>query len=131
MPAEASWPFSASSSACTLTRVLMRGEANASVRPSAKIFRLSVVIRISRPGKNVTHQWPDSSSILPSDSMLPQVGVFTEVMPAPMNDSDASKTIASATSTVAKTMIGAAQLRATCLPRIHQVRAPTTLDAET
>ena len=63
--------------------------------------------------------------------MLPQVGVFTEVMPAPMNDSDASKTIASATSTVAKTMIGAAQLRATCLPRIHHVRAPTTLDAET
>ena len=80
---------------------------------SSRLPILPVVIRISRPGKNVTHQWPDSSSILPSDSMLPQVGVFTEVMPAPMNDSDASKTIASATSTVANTRMGAMQLRAT------------------
>ena len=109
----------------------MRGEANESVRPSARMLRLSVVTRMNRPGKNVTHQWPDSSSALPSESMLPQVGVLTDVMPAPMNDSDASKTIASATSTVANTRIGAMQLRATCLARIHHVRAPITWEAAT
>ena len=65
------------------------------------MFRHRVVIRIISPGKNVGHQWPDSSSALPSESMLPQVGVLTALMPAPMNDSEASKTIASATRTVA------------------------------
>ena len=51
--------------------------------------------------------------------------------PALMNDSDASNTIASATWTVANTMIGAMQLRATCLIRIHAVEAPMTLEAAT
>ena len=109
----------------------MRGEANESVRPSARMLRLSVVTRMNRPGKNVTHQWPDSSSALPSESMLPQVGVLTDVMPAPMNDSEASKTMALATSTVANTMIGARQLRATCRIRIQVVLAPITFDAAT
>ena len=88
-------------------------------------------MRMNRPGKNVAHQWPESSRALPSLSMLPQVGVFTDVMPVPMKDSDASNTIASATSTVANTMIGARQLRATCRIRIQVVLAPITFDAAT
>ena len=79
----------------------IRGEAMASVRPSDRTLRHSVVMRIINPGKKVGHQCPDSSSALPSESMLPQVGVLTEVMPAPMKDSEASKTMASATRTVA------------------------------
>ena len=48
-----------------------------------------------------------------------------------MKDSEASSTIASATSTVANTMIGAMQLRATCLARIQAVEAPMTCEAAT
>ncbi|OPZ54905.1 MAG: hypothetical protein BWY91_01386 [bacterium ADurb.BinA028] len=62
--------------------------------------------------------------------MLPQLG-FGGLTPALMNDSDASKTMASATSTVAKTMIGARQLRATCLMRMCAGRAPMTRLADT
>ena len=62
--------------------------------------------------------------------MLPQEG-FGGWTPALMKDSEASSTIASATSTVAKTMIGAMQLRATCLARIHGVEAPITWEAAT
>ena len=110
---------------------MIRGEAMASVSPSDRTLRHRVVMRMSRPGKKVGHQWPDRSSSLPSERMFPQVGVLTDLMPAPMKDSEASKTIASATRTVAKTMIGAMQLRATCLRRIHGTGAPITLEAAT
>ena len=95
------------------------------------MLRHRVVTRIIRPGKKVGHQCPDRSRALPSESMFPQVGVLTDWMPAPMKDRDASKTMASATSTVAKTMMGARQLRATCLPRIQGTGAPMTLEAAT
>ena len=63
--------------------------------------------------------------------MLPQVGVLVALMPAPTKLSEASNTIASATKTVAKTMIGAMQLRATCLNKIQGTEAPITLEAAT
>ena len=98
--------------------------------PSDSTLRLSTVTRISRPGKNVGHHTPSSSNCLPSASTLPQDG-FGGLTPALMNDKDASNTIASATRTVANTRIGAMQLRATCLARIHHVLAPMTRDADT
>ncbi len=61
---------------------------------------------------------------------LPHVGVGSW-MPAWMKESEASKTMASATRTVAKTMIGATLLRATCLTRIQGARAPETTTALT
>ena len=62
--------------------------------------------------------------------MLPQDGAGG-CTPALMKDSEASSTMASATRTVANTMIGAMQLRATCLTRIHGVEAPMTCEAAT
>ena len=62
--------------------------------------------------------------------MLPQVGVGSG-MPAEMNDSEASNTMASATSTMVNTMTGAMQLRMTCFTRIHGARAPDTTTART
>ena len=121
----------ASSSAWTSTLTLMRGEAMASVSPSERILRHRVVMRMSSPGKKVGHQCPDSSRALPSESILPQVGVLADWIPVPIKDSEASKTMASATSTVANTIIGAMQLRATCLARIHGTEAPITLEADT
>ena len=91
---------SASTSAAS-TRVRMDGEAMASVRPSDRTLRHRVVMRIIRPGKKVGHQWPDMRSSLPSESILPQVGVLTDLMPALRKDREASKTMASATRTVA------------------------------
>ena len=67
---------------------------------------------------------------MPSASTLPHEG-FGGLTPALMNDSDASNTMASATSTVANTRMGARQLRATCLTRIHHVAAPITFEADT
>ncbi|CPU67034.1 Uncharacterised protein [Mycobacteroides abscessus] len=66
----------------------------------------------------------------PAAMMLPHEGSGSGT-PAWMKDSDASKTIASATSTVVNTSTGAAQLRATCLARIQAVRAPMTRVAAT
>lgn len=48
-----------------------------------------------------------------------------------MNDSDASKTMASATCTVQNTRIGAAQLTAMCRSTMCGVRAPMTRSAVT
>ena len=48
-----------------------------------------------------------------------------------MNDSEASNTMASATSTMVNTMTGAMQLRMTCFTRIHGARAPDTTTART
>ncbi|CAM5655200.1 hypothetical protein SVIOM74S_08861 [Streptomyces violarus] len=48
-----------------------------------------------------------------------------------MKDSDASKTIASATCTVQNTSTGAAQLIATCFSTMCGVRAPITRSAVT
>ena len=62
--------------------------------------------------------------------MLPHVGVGSG-MPAEMNDSEASNTMASATSTMVNTMTGAMQLRMTCFTRIHGARAPETTTART
>ena len=62
--------------------------------------------------------------------MLPQVAVGS-VMPAPMKVSDASKMMASATSVTVKTMIGAMQLRSTCLIKIQGAWAPDTIAART
>lgn len=61
---------------------------------------------------------------------LPQDGSGGRT-PAPMNDSDASSTIASATITVQNTSTGAAQLTATCRSRMCGVRAPMTRSAAT
>ena len=44
---------------------------------------------------------------------------------------EASRMMASATRTVAKTSTGAAVLRMTCLTRIHGARAPDTMTART
>jgi hypothetical protein len=65
----------------------------------------------------VAHQPPVSTNSLPLDSTAPHDGSGAW-MPAPMNDSDASKTIASATITVQNTSTGAAQLTATCRVRM-------------
>ena len=94
------------------------------------MFSASTVTRISRPGKTVAHQPPSSTMFLPSAMTLPQDGSGGRT-PAPMNDSDASKTIASATITVQNTSTGAAQLIATCLSRMCGVRAPMTRSAAT
>ncbi len=67
---------------------------------------------------------------LPSAMTLPHDGSGGRT-PAPMNDSDASKTIASATITVQNTRTGAAQLTATCRIRMCGVRAPMTRSAVT
>ena len=52
-------------------------------------------------------------------------------IPAPMKVSEASKMMASATRVTVKTMIGAMQLRRTCLIKIHGALAPETMTART
>src|SRR5699024_12425269 len=98
--------------------------------PSERMFNARVVSRIIRPGKNVGHQRPESRSCCPAAMMLPQEG-FGGRTPALMKDSEASSTLASATSTVAKVRIGAMQLRATWLIKMHGIGAAMTLVAET
>ncbi len=106
------------------------GAADASVRPSARMFSDRTVIRIARPGKSVAHQPPARRIFCPYERMLPQLG-FGSWTPAPMKDRLASKMIASATSTVANTITGAAQLIATCLSTMWWRRAPMTFSAAT
>lgn len=60
------------------------------------MFSDSTVTSISRPGKTVAHQPPVSTMFLPSAMTLPQDGSGGRT-PAPMNDSEASNTMASAT----------------------------------
>jgi hypothetical protein len=88
------------------------------------------VTSISSPGNTVAHQPPVSTMFLPSAMTLPQDGSGGRT-PAPMNDSDASKTTASATWTVQNTSTGAAQLTATCFSTMCGVRAPITRSAVT
>ena len=102
----------------------------ASVMPSDRMFRHSTVIMMARPGNSACHQRPASTPPRASDRMLPHVGVGSG-MPAEMNDSEASNTMASATSTMVNTMTGAMQLRMTCFTRIHGARAPETTTART
>ncbi len=85
---------------------------------------------MSRPGKTVAHQPPMRTMFLPSAMTLPQDGSGGRT-PAPMKESDASKTMASATCTVQKTRMGAAQFTATCRMRMCGVRAPMTRSAVT
>ncbi len=106
------------------------GAAHASEIRSASTFSASTVTRISRPGNSVAHQPPVSTRSLPSASTEPHDGLGGW-MPAPMNDSDASNTIASATVTVQYTSTGAAQFTATCLARMNQRRAPMIRSAAT
>ncbi len=82
--------------------------------PSARMFSASTVSRIARPGNRVAHQPPASRICCPYDRTLPQLGAGSWT-PAPMKERLASNTIALATSTVANTATGAAQLTATCL----------------
>ena len=104
--------------------------AMASVRPSDRMLRARQVIMMARPGNTACHQRPASTPARASDRMLPQVGVGSP-MPAPMKVSDASKTMASATSVTVKTMMGAMQLRSTWRMRTHGARAPETMTART
>ena len=105
-------------------------ETIASVMPSERMLRHSTVIMIRMPGKNVAHQAPAISRLRPAAITLPQLGSGSGT-PACRNDSDASKTIASATRIVANTSTGAAALRATCLMMMRGVRAPMTRTEET
>lgn len=75
------------------------GAAQASEIRSDRMLSASTVTRISRPGNSVAHQPPVRTRSLPSASTEPHDG-SGGWMPAPMNDSDASNTIASATVTV-------------------------------
>ena len=94
-----------------------RGLTNASVSPSAKMFKANTVKRIITPAKVVAHHAPFNTMLRPSERMLPHEGCGG-CTPAPKKESEASNTIASATITVAKTKTGAAVLRTTCLRRI-------------
>ncbi len=94
------------------------------------MFSASTVSRISSPGKTVAHQPPVSTMFLPSAMTLPQDGSGGRT-PAPMKDSEASNTMASATWTVQNTSTGAAQLTATCRSTMCGVRAPMTRSAVT
>ena len=85
---------------------------------------------IARPGNTACHQRPARTPPRASARMLPHVAVGSW-MPAPMNVSEASKMMASATSVTVKTMIGAMQLRRTWRMRIHGARAPETMTART
>ena len=109
---------------------LARGETMASVIPSDRMLRHSTVIMMRMPGKKVAHQAPLMSRLRPAAITLPQDGSGSGT-PACRNDSEASNTIASATSTVAKTSTGAMALRATCRTMIRGVPAPITRTAET
>ena len=104
--------------------------AMASVMPSERMFSARHVTMIAMPGNSACHQRPDSTPARASARMLPQVGVGS-AMPADRKVSDASKMMASATSVTVNTRIGAAQLRRTCLTRIHGARAPETMTART
>lgn len=118
------------SSAGSLTRTRGGGATIASVSPSESTLRHSTVIRIIMPGKKVGHHAPEEMIALPSARMLPHDG-DGGLIPALMKDNEASKTIASATSTAANTRTGARALRATCLTIIHHVGAPITQAAAT
>ena len=104
--------------------------AMASVMPSDKTFRQSVVIMMNKPGNSACHQRPERTPARASARMLPQVGVGSG-MPALMNANDASNTIASATHTTVNTKMGAKQLRMTCFTKIHGAFAPETMAART
>lgn len=123
-------PASFGSSSGATARLRTLGRTMASVSPSASTLSASTVIRMSRPGKSVAHQPPARSRFLPLEITLPQDGAGS-CTPAPMKERLASKTMASATRIVAKTRMGAAQLRKTCLSRMYAVFAPSTRSAAT
>ena len=127
MRRSASRPDSASASS-TFTALL--GAAMASVMPSDTMLRHKTVSMIMMPGNSACHQRPANTPARASDRMLPQVGVGSG-MPAAINESDASNTIASATKTIVNTKTGAMQLRTTCFRRIQGARAPLTMTART
>ncbi len=104
--------------------------AMASVRPSERMLSARQVTMMAMPGKSACHQRPASTPPRASARMLPQVGVGSW-MPAPMKVREASKMMASATRVTVNTMIGAMQLRRTCLIRIQGARAPETMTART
>ena len=102
----------------------------ASVMPSERMLSARQVIMMARPGNSACHQRPASTPPRASARMLPQVAVGSWI-PAPIKVSEASKMMASATRVTVKTMIGAMQLRRTCLIKIHGALAPETMTART
>ena len=88
---------------------------------------------MNRPGKKAVHHLPRRTDRFDeaSDRTLPHVATVVAWRPDPMKVREASRMIASATRTVAKTRTGAAVLRMTCLTRIHGARAPETITART
>lgn len=107
-----------------------RGDTIASVIPSDRMLRHSTVSMMRMPGKNVAHHAPLISRLRPAAITFPQDGSGSGT-PACRNDSEASKTMASATSTVAKTRTGAIALRATWRTMMRGVPEPITRTAET
>ena len=88
---------------------------------------------MSKPGNSAVHQapWLMEPFVEASDKTLPQVGTKLDFRPVPMKVREASRMIASATSTVAKTRTGAAVLRTTCFVKIQGALAPETITART
>ena len=105
----------------------------ASVMPSERMLRQRTVAVMIMPGKKAVHHLPSMTDRFEeaSDRTLPQVGTIVAGSPEPMKVRDASRMIASATRTVAKTRTGAAVLRMTCLTRIQGAFAPETMTART
>ncbi len=94
----------------------------ASVMPSERMLSARQVIMMARPGTAPATNGRAHAAAA-SARMLPQVAVGSWI-PAPMKVREASKMMASATRVTVKTMMGAMQLRRTCLIKIHGALAP-------
>src|SRR5713101_10218676 len=109
-------------------RTTRRG-SRASRRPSPTKLMARTVRKIAAPGNTVIHQL---SSVVPMAlvSRLPQLAVGGWI-PKPRNDSVLSTRIASATTSVAFTMMGPRQLGNTWRRMMRVFDAPIARDAST